>query len=126
MDDFIIGPNDPILITGAGGFIGTRLVGILQRMGFRKVRCMVRPSCDLSRFANEPALEFVKGNLLSREDCERATRDVRVIYHLAAGTGSKSFADTFMNSVVTTRNLLEGARQDKHLRRFVNISSFDV
>jgi nucleoside-diphosphate-sugar epimerase len=126
MDDFIIGPEETILVTGAAGFIGIRLVSTLQRLGFRKVRCLVRPSCDPSRFANIPGLELVNGNLLSREDCEKATRDVAVIYHLAAGTGSKSFADTFMNSVVTTRNLLEGARQDGRLRRFVNISSFAV
>jgi nucleoside-diphosphate-sugar epimerase len=48
----------------------------------------------------------MKGNLLSRKDCEVATQDVAVIYHLAAGTGTKSFADAFVNSVVTTRNLL--------------------
>jgi nucleoside-diphosphate-sugar epimerase len=126
MDDCIIGPDDPILVTGAAGYIGTRVVNELQQRGFRKVRCLVRPSCDLRRFSNPTALEFVKGNLLSREDCERATRGVRVIYHLAAGTGTKSFADSFMNSVVTTRNLLDAARHWKALTRFVNVSSFAV
>ena len=51
----------------------------------------------------------MKGNLLSSEDCAAATKDVAVIFHLAAGTGEKSFPDAFMNSVVTTRNLLEAS-----------------
>jgi nucleoside-diphosphate-sugar epimerase len=66
------------------------------------------------------------GNLLSREDCNAATQDVAVIFHLAAGRGEKSFPDAFMNSVVTTRNLLEASMQHKCLRRFVNVSSFAV
>jgi nucleoside-diphosphate-sugar epimerase len=49
-----------------------------------------------------------------------------VVYHLAAGRGEKSFPDAFMNSVVTTRNLLEACHKNQSLRRFVNISSFTV
>ncbi len=49
-----------------------------------------------------------------------------MIYHLAAGTGTKSFADAFLNSVVTTRNLLDGVATHGCLRRFVNVSSFAV
>ncbi len=50
-------------------------------------------------------IELLKGNLLSRTDCEAACKNVAVIFHLAAGTGEKSFPDAFMNSVVATRNL---------------------
>src|SRR5213078_3420280 len=71
-------------------------------------------------------IEVFKGNLLSPEDCAAATKDVAVIFHLAAGRGEKSFADSFMNSVVTTRNLLDAARIHGCLRRFVSISSFAV
>jgi nucleoside-diphosphate-sugar epimerase len=49
-----------------------------------------------------------------------------VIIHLAAGTGEKSFPDAFMNSVVTTRNLLDASLQCARLRRFVLVSSFSV
>ena len=66
------------------------------------------------------------GNLLSRRDCEEATKDVSIIYHLAAGTGTKSFADAFANSVVTTRNLLDAAVQHGRIKRFVSVSSFVV
>jgi nucleoside-diphosphate-sugar epimerase len=51
---------------------------------------------------------------------------VAVIYHLAAGTGEKSYPDAFMNSVITTRNLLDASLRQGGLRRFVNISSFAV
>jgi nucleoside-diphosphate-sugar epimerase len=71
-------------------------------------------------------IEVVNGNLLSREDCAAATKDVAVIFHLAAGGSEKSFPDVFMNSVVTTRNLLEASLPHTRLRRFVNISSFTV
>src|SRR5207253_7403770 len=71
-------------------------------------------------------IEVVKGNLLSRGDCETASKDVAVIFHLAAGTGEKSFPDAFMNSVVTTRNLLEASLRYARLRRFVLVSSLSV
>jgi nucleoside-diphosphate-sugar epimerase len=54
-----------------------------------------------------------------------AVQDVAVTFHLATG-GDKSFPDAFMNTVVTTRNLLEASRHQHCLRRFVNVSSFAV
>jgi nucleoside-diphosphate-sugar epimerase len=49
-----------------------------------------------------------------------------VIYHLAAGRGEKFYPDAFLNSVVTTRNLLEAVRGCPSLKRFVTVSSFSV
>src|SRR2546427_5193762 len=131
-DDFIIGPDDPILITGATGFIGSRLIESLLDRGFRNLRCFARPSSEVARVEaiagrrGGARVEVIKGNLLSREDCTTATKDVAVIFHLAAGRGEKSFPDAFMNSVVTTRNLLEASLRHHCLRRFVSISSFAV
>jgi nucleoside-diphosphate-sugar epimerase len=120
-----------LLVTGATGFIGSRLVqGLLDR-GFRNVRCFVRPSSDAARLASAgrahgARVEVFTGNLLSREDCAAATKDVAIVFHLAAGRGEKSFPDAFMNSVVTTRNLLEASARHGALRRFVSMSSFAV
>jgi len=100
--------------------------------GFRNVRCFARNSSDPERIerlgtrGQRSQISIFKGNLLSREDCVEATKDVALVYHLAAGRGEKSFPDAFMNSVVATRNLLEGTLQHKCLKRFVNISSFSV
>jgi nucleoside-diphosphate-sugar epimerase len=132
-DSFIIAPDDRILITGAAGFIGSHLVESLLDRGFRNLLCFARPSSDLGRFeaavkGRPPAarIEVLKGNLLSHEDCEAACKGVAVIFHLAAGTGEKSFPDAFTNSVITTRNLLDASLRYACLRRFVLVSSFSV
>ena len=132
-DSFIASPDDPILITGSAGFIGTHVVkGLLDR-GFRNLVCFARPTSEVGRIdtliRNRPPgshVKVLKGNLLSRQDCDAASKDVALIYHLAAGTGGKSFPDAYMNSVVATRNLLEASLKHAHLQRFVLVSSFSV
>src|SRR5688572_20768742 len=131
--DTILNAEEPVLITGASGFIGERVLERLLAHGFRNLRCLVRPSANTSRLQaiaarwhGKARIDFISGNLLSREHCAAAARDAVVIYHLAAGTGIDSFPDAFMNSVVTTRNLLDAALQHKQLRRFVSVSSFSV
>jgi nucleoside-diphosphate-sugar epimerase len=129
---FIAGSDDPILVTGATGFIGPAVIQSLLRHGFRNLRAFARPSSDVARLnaavgrrRDGARVEVVRGNLLSREDCLAATRNVSVIFHLATG-GDKSFPGAFMNSVLTTRNLLDSSRSGGSLRRFVNVSSFAV
>lgn len=129
--DSIITANDLVLVTGATGFVGTQLVEQLLEAGYRNVRCFVRPLSNITKLEQlrrryGATIETLRGNLLSRKDCVAATDGVCVIYHLAAGTGTKSFADAFLNSVVTTRNLLDAALSHASLRRFVNVSSFAV
>jgi nucleoside-diphosphate-sugar epimerase len=132
-DSFIIARDERILVTGAAGFIGSRVIERLVDLGFRNLVCFTRPSSEVARIEaiikNQSAgtrIELLKGNLLSRADCEVACKDVAVIFHLAAGTGEKSFPDAFMNSVVATRNLLEASLLHSCLQRFVLVSSFTV
>jgi nucleoside-diphosphate-sugar epimerase len=132
-ESMVAGPDDLILITGAAGFIGTRVVENLLERGFRTLRCFVRPSSNLAKLTalqdavrGRAQIEILTGNLLSREDCLAAAEGVAVVYHLAAGRGEKMVADAFMNSVVTTRNLLDACCRQSNLRRILSVSSFSV
>jgi nucleoside-diphosphate-sugar epimerase len=127
----IVDPGDLILVTGSNGFIGTQVVLTLLSMGYTNVRCLVRSethrTADLRRVIDQfpgAKVELFEGNLKSRRDADTVARGARVVFHLAAGV-EKSFAGCVMNTVVTTRNLLEAVSQSK-LKRFVNISSFAV
>jgi nucleoside-diphosphate-sugar epimerase len=130
--DYIVSLNEPILVTGSNGFIGAKVVERLLEYGFTNLRCFVRPSGKLenlkkilSQRSNAKTVELISGDLLSREDCRKATEDVSVIIHLAAGM-EKSFAGTFMNSAITTRNLMDAFLEVGKPKRFVNVSSFAV
>lgn len=78
-----------ILVTGAGGFIGRRLVQELLRRGYR-VRCMDR------RPADHPAgYEQVLADLLDPDSLTAALVDVDSAYYLvhSMGRGQGDFAD---------------------------------
>lgn len=129
---YIASSDDRILVTGSNGFIGAKVVESLLQYGFSKIRCFVRPSSQLDRlrktlseFGSGKNVEIVTGDLLSREDCAKAAEQVSIIYHLAAGF-DKSFAGAFMNSALTTRNLMDAFLQFRQPKRFVSVSSFAV
>lgn len=131
-ESLIAAPDDCLVVTGATGFIGRRVVNALLEMGFRNLRCLARPSSNMDGLGavlhTHPGarVEIITGNLLSREDCAAAAKGAAVVFHLAAGRGEKSFPEAFLNSVVTTRNLLDACVAQGGVRRFVNMSSFAV
>ncbi|MHC1725281.1 MAG: NAD-dependent epimerase/dehydratase family protein [Syntrophobacteraceae bacterium] len=137
--DWKIGPDHAwivdratsVLVTGAAGFVGSRVVAALLRMGFERVICNVRRSSDLHLLQAVIPEEqgnrcrILEANLLSREECRKVAADVELVYHLAAGRG-KSFPLCFQGSVISTRNLLDELVEQGRLKRFVNVSSFAV
>ena len=95
--NWIINKSDLILITGANGFVGSKVVETLLEYGFTRLRCLLRSSNNLSKLQSMAAssnaeVEFLQGTLFSQDDCMNAARDVAVIYHLAIGSGGKSFS----------------------------------
>jgi nucleoside-diphosphate-sugar epimerase len=68
--------------------------------------------------------DIVVGDLGDRALARGLVRDVGTVFHLAAGTRGRA-ADLFLNTVVGSRNLLEGLRGGS-VSRVILISSFSV
>ena len=80
-----------VLVTGAGGFLGVHVVERLLAHGQTDVRCFLRDRGKAQRLTElaesypGTRLEICYGNLRSKTDCARATADVSMVFHLAAG-----------------------------------------
>ncbi len=124
-----------VLVTGAGGFLGARVVERLLVHGYTDIRCFLRDRGKAEKLTalaeSYPGarLELCFGNLRSKTDCARAVADVMLVVHLAAGLKGAP-AELFADSVVVSRNLLEAleARPDTPITetRVVLVSSFGV
>jgi len=122
------------LVTGGAGFIGSHLVGLLLREGWR-VRVLDNLSTgftqNLSPYESQykGALECVEGDIRSAETCRLACAGVDSVFHLAAiSSVADSVADPNRShdiNLTGTLNMLRGAR-DAGARRFVFSSSASV
>ena len=84
--------NDQVLVTGATGYIGGRLVPILEDLGY-SVRCFARNSESLESKVSENT-EIIAGDMLNAESISRAMKGVHTAFYLVHSMGSaKSFMD---------------------------------
>ncbi len=75
-----------VLLTGATGYVGGRLLAELQRRG-QRLRCLARRPDELTARA-APTTEVVKGDLLDRPSLEAALKGVDTAYYLVHSMGS--------------------------------------
>lgn len=75
-----------VLLTGATGYVGGRLLSELQRRGIR-VRCLTRRPEALNDRSNATT-EIVAGDVLDRESLARALADVDTAYYFVHSMGA--------------------------------------
>ena len=85
-DASVAGGHPRICLTGATGYVGGRLLGVLQRGGYR-VRCVVRRPENLGSRLSETT-EAVRGDLLDRASLVDAMRGQDVAFYLVHSMGS--------------------------------------
>jgi uncharacterized protein YbjT (DUF2867 family) len=88
----MMGGTPLILLTGATGYVGGRLLKALEQAGHR-VRCLARRPAFL-RHRVAPTTEVVAGDVLDQGSLPAAMRGVRVAYYLVHSMGSRgAFAE---------------------------------
>lgn len=125
--------NKRVLVTGAGGFIGSHLSEQLTKKAAH-VRGMVhynalgsRGWLDKSPLKNE--IEIIAGNICDRDSVRQAMKDIDVVYHLAALIAipySYHSPLSYVNTNIEgTLNVLQNAR-DLGTERIVHTSTSEV
>jgi uncharacterized protein YbjT (DUF2867 family) len=76
-----------VLLTGATGYVGGRLLGSLQRREDIRVRCLARRT-EYLRGRVDASTELVQGDLLQPGSLDEALRGVRAAYYLVHSMGS--------------------------------------
>lgn len=106
-----------LLITGASGSLGQRLIPAL----------LVREKVNIRTLIHQNPVEFlacegVKGELGDLDSLIAATDGIDTVLHLAALTHSPRESDYLAVNAEGTRNLLEACRRNK-IQRFIFMSS---
>ncbi len=127
--------DSSVLVTGAGGFIGSHLAEQLVRQA-AKVRCFVRYNSrndpGLLRMLPrelQQSLEIISANLTDSEAVRNAVEGVDVIFHLGATIPIPySYAyprDVVRTNIEGTLNILLAAR-DEAVQRVIHTSTSEV
>lgn len=107
-----------ILVTGAGGFIGSALLPLLVQRG-HAVRALYRSSMP----AAQEGIESMQGDLADAELCRRICQGMDAIIHLAGEAHVQSSREAHIrNTYEATIKLAECASQEG-LQLFIYISS---
>ena len=119
--------TDKILVTGASGFIGSRLLKSLYEAGYTNIRATANTRPLRNDFEGSENIEFVKAELRNSGVCKTLTIGVDVIFHCAANTSNA--LDTKFNPLLHVTpniemnvNLMEQAWINE-VKKFIFISS---
>ena len=123
-------PNGLWLVTGGAGFIGSNITEELVKRG-KRVRILDNLSTGklehMAAFRDK--VEFVRGDIRSFEDCQKAVQGVTCVIHQAAIRSVPKSVDRPIESheanATGTLNMLMAANEAK-VKRFVYASSSSV
>jgi nucleoside-diphosphate-sugar epimerase len=117
--------NNPILVAGAGGFIGGHLVKAFRKDGFCVRAVDRKPFSEWHQLFGD--VENLTLDLKNLDACRKATEGVALVYNLAADMGGMGFIElnkgACMLSVLINTHLLIAAKEAAVERFFFSSSA---
>lgn len=119
------------LVTGGAGFIGSNIVEYLLKYGAGKVRVLDNLStgfqANVDLFLNNPAYEFMHGDIRDIDTCKKAVYGIDCVLHQAAlGSVPRSINDPLTTHAVNSTgflNMLWAVKENKNIKRFIYAAS---
>jgi dihydroflavonol-4-reductase len=110
------------LVTGAAGFLGSHVTRQLVARG-EDVRVLLRPSSQ-NRAIADLSLEYVTGDLRDASSLDRAMKDVKRVFHVAADyrLWARRSKDIYDSNVGGTKNILAAAKRAR-VEQFIYTST---
>ena len=123
--------NQKIFMTGGAGFMGVHLCKKLASDNkiiiYDNFQRNAMSRADISKYKN---VRFVKGDILDAQFLQKSMEDIDCVIHLAAVAGIdtviKDPVKTIEINSIGTYNVLEAARHQKSLKRFLYFSTSEV
>jgi nucleoside-diphosphate-sugar epimerase len=113
-----------IIVTGASGFIGRRLVKKLTAEGCRVI-CPLRPTSSAAEL-DDPLIRVVRGDLTDRTFVDSLFDGASVVYHLAAMVSDWGTVTEIRKANVDVTSTLLASAERASIERFVHVSSTDI
>ncbi len=121
--------NSRVLVTGGAGFIGSNLIESLLKSE-NKVTCLDNFSTgkreNLTSFASDSNFHLIEGDIRNPEVCEKALKDVEIVFHEAAlGSVPRSIKDPVTSTDVNIGGFVKMlfAAKEAKVRRFIYAAS---
>src|SRR5881275_1215845 len=118
--------DSPIVITGAGGFIGGHLVKYFFDKGFKRIRAVDKRPLD-HWYQLHSAAENLCLDCSSEEVCRKVCEGAAEVYNLAADMGGMGFIERFrvecLRSILVNTHMIEAAYRAGARRFFFSSSA---
>ncbi len=119
------------LVTGGAGFIGSNLVEYLLKYKAKKVRVLDNLSTgsmdNISEFMEQPAFEFMEGDIRDLATCKKAMEGIDYVSHQAAlGSVPRSINDPITSNDVNVSgflNMLVAHKESNTVQKMVYAAS---
>ncbi|MCF7912460.1 MAG: NAD-dependent epimerase/dehydratase family protein [Candidatus Cloacimonetes bacterium] len=109
-----------VVITGANGFIGSRLAAYLQQKGYDVV-CLVRQGSDTSLLSNSSQIKYIDYH--TPDSWQEAFAGCQILIHAAALTRARKWADFQKTNIDLVEQLISFTNTLPGFEQFIFLSS---